>query len=130
ALVQGEGIRLRFSNGRELQLREVGSLIQFDGAWGAQCELIGGRCMDLNLMAAHELRVEACVHRLNGPWRHTLSPGAWGLVMPLSGPITLRAGGRGAAALQALDLALLEPADTLEMSCEDPHSDTPTPTFF
>ena len=49
-LLQGAGVELRFADGVNRSLRNVGELVEFDGAVPAHCELIEGPCVDLNLM--------------------------------------------------------------------------------
>jgi len=67
-LLQGAGIDLRFGDGTNKALRKVGDLIEFDGAVAAQCELLKGPCVDLNLMVSKSdgvaVRVERFVESL------------------------------------------------------------------
>jgi environmental stress-induced protein Ves len=49
-LLEGAGVELRFADGAKRSLRNVGELAEFDGAVAAQCELLKGPCVDLNLM--------------------------------------------------------------------------------
>jgi hypothetical protein len=62
-LLQGAGIDLRFADGTHKALRKVGELLEFDGALAAQCELVKGPCVDLNLMVAKSDGVAARVER-------------------------------------------------------------------
>ena len=52
ALLRGAGVDLKFADGTSASLREVGSLVAFDGGLAAQCELLAGECTDLNLMVS------------------------------------------------------------------------------
>lgn len=68
-LLQGAGVELRFGDGTQKTSRKVGDLIEFDGALAAQCELLNGPCVDLNLMVsksdgAPAARVERFVESL------------------------------------------------------------------
>jgi environmental stress-induced protein Ves len=54
-LLKGSGIRLTFDGTQQTYLREVGDLVEFDGALPTQCELLDGPCVDLNLMVAKSL---------------------------------------------------------------------------
>ena len=54
-LLRGGGVALKFSNGEERLLRDVGDVAQFDGALATQCDLLDGPCVDLNLMVAKSL---------------------------------------------------------------------------
>lgn len=51
-LLRGAGIELRFGNGTQKTLRQVGDLVEFDGALTTHCELLRGPCVDLNLMVS------------------------------------------------------------------------------
>jgi hypothetical protein len=67
-LLRGDGMALHFANGEHKVLRQIGDLAEFDGALPAHCELLGGSCLDLNLMAAKSLgAVPARVQRLTAP---------------------------------------------------------------
>lgn len=50
AVVQGEGVALRFAN-RRLMLGEGSEPVRFDGASAPECDLLAGPTQDLNLMA-------------------------------------------------------------------------------
>ena len=62
-LLQGAGVELRFADGVNKSLRNVGELVEFDGAVAAQCELLKGPCVDLNLMVVKSEAVAARVER-------------------------------------------------------------------
>jgi uncharacterized protein len=110
-LLQGEGMALQFANGERKVLRQIGELAQFDGALAANCELLGGPCMDLNLMVAKSLsEVSARVQRLNAPLRLTASSGESVLLACVQGTLVLEGGGAENAALEPGDLAVLTPA--------------------
>jgi environmental stress-induced protein Ves len=64
-LLRGMGISLRFNAGESRELRSVGQLLTFDGAVQTYCELLDGPCVDLNLMVASSMPVEARVVRLD-----------------------------------------------------------------
>lgn len=49
-LLAGQGVRLRFAGAVTGALHRPGDLIEFDGAVRTECELIDGRCLDLNLI--------------------------------------------------------------------------------
>jgi uncharacterized protein len=68
-LLRGAGIELRFGNGAQKTLRQVGDLVEFDGALATHCELLKGPCVDLNLMVAKSgsaaVRVERFIESLS-----------------------------------------------------------------
>jgi environmental stress-induced protein Ves len=110
-LLQGDGMALHFANGDRKLLRETGALAQFDGALAANCELLGGPCMDLNLMVAKSLgEVSARVQRLHAPLRLRASGRETVLLACVQGTLVLEGDGAQAAALEPGDLAVLAPA--------------------
>jgi hypothetical protein len=110
-LLLGEGMSLHFANGDRKVLRQIGELAQFDGALAANCELLGGPCMDLNLMVAKSLsKVSARVQSLNAPLRLMVSTGESVLLACVHGTLLLEGGGAEAAALEPGDLAVLAQA--------------------
>ncbi len=62
-LLQGAGIELRFADGANKTLRQVGELVEFDGALSTYCELLKGPCVDLNLMVAKADKAAVRVER-------------------------------------------------------------------
>lgn len=67
-LLRGAGLELRFGDGVNKTLRQVGDLVQFDGALSTHCELLKGPCVDLNLMVSKSdhaaVRVERFIETL------------------------------------------------------------------
>jgi uncharacterized protein len=67
-LLRGAGIELRFADGAHKTLRQVGELVEFDGALATHCELLKGPCVDLNLMVSKSdstaVRVERFIESL------------------------------------------------------------------
>jgi uncharacterized protein len=115
-LLKGGGVELRFANGAVRALRAVGEMVEFDGALAAQCELIDGPCVDLNLIVAKPLpRVSARVLRL----RETLTvPGAAGratLAFPIDAAMALSCAS-DRVVLEAWDLALMPAGEDLMLS--------------
>ncbi len=62
-LLQGNGVELRFGGGVQKTLREVGDLMEFDGALSTHCELLKGPCVDLNLIVSKRDSVAVRVER-------------------------------------------------------------------
>jgi uncharacterized protein len=106
-LLQGAGIELRFADGVKQTLREVGQLIQFDGAVAAHCELLSGPCIDLNLMILKSGRAAVRVERVVEPLALGASPNETTLVFPIDGAIALEAAMGETVTLQPWDLAIL-----------------------
>lgn len=105
-LLRGSGVALKFSSGEERLLRQVGDVVQFDGALATVAELLGGPCVDLNLMVAKSLPdVRAQVQRLSQPLALPAA-GRATLVFPVDAALELRAAAT-TAALEPWDLAIL-----------------------
>jgi uncharacterized protein len=110
-LLQGAGIELRFADGVKQPLREVGQLIQFDGAVAAHCELLGGPCVDLNLMILKSDRAAVRVERVAESLAVSAALDQTTLVFPIDGAIELKVNERQSVTLQPWDLAILSNAD-------------------
>jgi uncharacterized protein len=111
-LLKGRGAALKFANGDERLLMNVGDLAQFDGALAAQCELLSGPCVDLNLMVAKPLQAaDVQVRRLQEPLALPAAQGRATLIFPIDGPLLLQAGAKAAASLEAWDLAVMAESD-------------------
>lgn len=89
ALLSGHGVELEFADGRRTQLRQIGEWVTFDGAVATHCRLLGGPCIDLNLMVAKDHAVEAQVHSPLHLPRVQASAGAAALVVGLTAPLTI-----------------------------------------
>jgi environmental stress-induced protein Ves len=110
-LLRGDGIALHFANGERKVLRRIGELAEFDGALNANCELLGGPCVDLNLMVAKSLgEVSARVRRMNAPLRLAPLDHETVLLACVQGTILLEVDGAERAALEPGDLAVLAQA--------------------
>ncbi len=106
-LLRGGGVALRFSNGEQSVLREVGDVAQFDGALATQCELLGGPCVDLNLMVDKALSgVHAQVQRLQQPIALPAAKDRVTVIFPIGGALVVHAGA-AAATLEPWDLAVM-----------------------
>lgn len=87
-LLQGRGVALEFAGGGHRELREVGDWLEFDGAAAVHCELIGGPCVDFNLIAANDLKTAARLEWLHGPMQ-VMAAGQTALVLSLSAALDL-----------------------------------------
>ena len=112
-LLRGAGIELRFAEGGGAALRQVGELIEFDGALTAHCELLQGPCIDLNLMVSKSERADARVARCCEPESLRAAGDETLLVFPIDGGVTLalesgKSGKSGkSVTLKPWDLAVL-----------------------
>ncbi len=119
-LLRGGGVALKFSNGEQSVLREVGDVAQFDGALATQCELLDGPCVDLNLMVAKSLPgVHAQVQRLHQPIALPAAQGRATVIFPIGGALVVHAGAT-AATLEPWDLAVM-PHSTGQAGTLVPH---------
>ena len=65
-LLEGNGLELEFADGGVRRLARVGDLAEFDGAPAPGCTLLGGPCVDLNLMVAKAHSAEIGIEWLAG----------------------------------------------------------------
>jgi environmental stress-induced protein Ves len=110
-LLRGSGVRLTMGEDPPVELRNVGDLVEFDGAVSTYCELLDGPCADLNLMVSKSLSgVRAWVQPLQHPFR----PGP-------DHPITLVFGISGALVLDGSpgERTSLDPWDMVVLSTDD-----------
>ncbi|MGA2342039.1 MAG: HutD family protein [Steroidobacteraceae bacterium] len=106
-LLKGGGVALRFANGAVRALRAVGDMAEFDGALAAQCDLVGGPCVDLNLIAAKALPgVSAQVARFESLTLPAAPAGRATLAFPIDAAVEISRGSERVA-LEAWDLAVI-----------------------
>jgi environmental stress-induced protein Ves len=106
-LLRGGGVALKFSNGEERLLCDVGDVAEFDGALATLCELLEGPCVDLNLMVAKSLPgVHAQVERLHQALALPAAQDRATLIFPIDAALVVHAGA-AAAALEPWDLAVI-----------------------
>jgi environmental stress-induced protein Ves len=106
-LLRGAGITLQFGSGRQGELRSVGDFVEFDGAMSARCELLGGPCVDLNLIVSKSLRTAARIERLGEPTFVAASREETTLIFGILDPLSLESSAGEAARLEPWDLAIL-----------------------
>ena len=118
-LLQGDGLRLRFSNGSETELRQPGDLAEFDGSLHTECDLAGGACTDLNLVTARSIAtVDARVERLSEPLTLRCGAGESMAFVCVRGTISIERAGHEPVALGRWDLGVHErSAATGAMRC-------------
>jgi len=106
-LLQGAGIELRFADGVNKTLRNVGELAEFDGAISVHCELLKGPCVDLNLMVSKSDSAAARVERFIESVAVRASRNETLLIFPVDRRVTLEITGGKSHTLEPWDLAVL-----------------------
>lgn len=113
-LLDGEGLRLLFSDGTRAELRESGAMLEFDGAQAAHVELLGGPCRDLNLIVSMSLPpAEISIDRLAAPLTLAASATETCAVFCMDGSVVVA--GADAADADSAD-ELLHAGDVVVMS--------------
>ena len=107
-LLRGSGFALKLSDGTRRLMRAAGDLAQFDGALGAECELLNGPSVDLNLMTSNALQLrQVRVERLRKSLVYAARKGESLVVFPIDAPLQIHPSNEKAAILEPWDLALL-----------------------
>jgi len=109
-LLKGDGVDLKFADGGRRSLRRVGDLAEFDGALATYCTLLGGPCVDLNLMVSKSRAAHACVQHLTAT-QDSLSASASRaestLIFSLYEAIAVQAAGAQPQLLEPWDLGII-----------------------
>jgi uncharacterized protein len=106
-LLRGRGIALTHGNGEHRELKNVGDCAEFAGAISTYCELLGGPCVDLNLMVSKSLRSTARVERLVDRLAASSSDGETTLIFGIESPLSLDSDSGETVRLEPWDLAVL-----------------------
>lgn len=110
-LLRGAGLTLSFADGAQECLEHVGDIAEFDGAQRAQCELLGGPCVDLNLMVADAIPdVRARVQGLTGPSAVDSLAGEALVIVAIAGSVLVVPAAGAPVTLDAWDLAVVRHA--------------------
>jgi len=110
ALLEGNGVLLRFTGGTERTLRSVGELTEFCGGVPTEGVLLAGPCVDLNLMVDETLPPPT-VERITGArWLAPARAHELRLLVPLETSVALIVAGREER-LERWDCAFVEPGD-------------------
>jgi environmental stress-induced protein Ves len=107
-LLRGRGLALEFGSGERCALRNVGDFVEFDGAMATRGELLGGPCVDLNLIVSKSLRAAARIERLSEPKIVAAGHGETTLIFGILEPLSLDSSAGESARLEPWDLAILE----------------------
>jgi environmental stress-induced protein Ves len=109
-LLKGDGALLEFADGRHRALRRAGDLAEFDGALATHCTLLGGPCVDLNLMVAKSQDVVVGVEWLpagQGSLQANASQAESTLIFGIDETLALRLGSGEILHLEPWDLAIM-----------------------
>jgi environmental stress-induced protein Ves len=110
-LLEGEGLTLEFDAAPPVRLRGVGDMADFDGGLATRCELLKGRCTDLNFMVSTAVRVlHAGVEHLQRAQPIDSDPRVTELVCVVAGDIDVEPAGGAPARLGPGDVAVLAAA--------------------
>ena len=106
-LLRGAGIELRFADGVNKKLRQVGDLVEFDGSLATYGELLNGACVDLNLMISKPDTAAVRVERFIESLAVGASRNETALVFPIDRRMKLTVNGGKTVTLEPWDLAVL-----------------------
>jgi len=132
-LIKGDGMELKFADGGQCSLRRVGDLAEFDGALATQCTLLGGPCVDLNLMVAKPQAVSVAVRWLtgtDGSLSASASPGESTLIFSIDDVVTLAGSGGETLHLEPWDLAIMSNGSGCITRLESRATSIPGAVFF
>jgi environmental stress-induced protein Ves len=106
-LLRGAGVALRFGDGKERELRQIGEMAEFDGGVSTDCRLLGGPCVDLNLMISQStpagVRVESLGEEVMVPGSRAEST----LIFSIGHPLMFQSDTGDALRLEPWDLAVV-----------------------
>ena len=105
-LLKGDGMELELANGQQRILRRVGELAEFDGGLAAHCRLLGGPCVDLNLMVAKNKPMIAHVDSLHRDVEVQATQDESQVIFAIDASLNLDGGGEHAR-LEPWDLAVI-----------------------
>jgi uncharacterized protein len=129
-LLRGAGIELRFADGTHKTLRKTGDLAEFDGALATHCELLGGPCVDLNLMVSKAVGVSVRVERFIESLAVSASRSETTMVFAIDRRCTLEITAGKTVTLEPWDLAVLSHGNGRLNRLESAHSSASTSVFL
>ena len=129
-LLSGGGLLLKFGNGDSRQLQRSGDWLQFDGAVPTHCDLLGGPCVDLNLMVSDSLAADVRVEHLTEGFSIRASRDQTTLLFSIGHPLALRSNGAYPRTLGPGDLAVLTEGDVKVSKLGACDKLAPCPIFF
>jgi environmental stress-induced protein Ves len=129
-LLRGSGLALKFADGQQRVLRQIGDLAEFDGAIATHCELLNGPCVDLNLMASKTARAEVRIERVVLGLAVQASPLETTLIFSIEDPLLLTSDAGATQRLEPWDLAVLSHGGGRVSKLEPDHLSAPSAVFF
>jgi len=132
-LIKGDGMELNFADGGQRSLRRVGDLAEFDGALATQCTLLGGPCVDLNLMVAKPQAVAVGVRWLTGTdggLSASASLGESTLIFSIDDVVLLSSSDGESLHLEPWDLAIMSNGSGRVTRLESRATSIPSAVFF
>jgi uncharacterized protein len=129
-LLQGAGVELRFAGGVQKTLREVGDLMEFDGALSTHCELLKGPCVDLNLIVSKRDSVAVRVERFIESLPVGAARDETTLVFPIDRRVSLAVNSGKTVTLEPWDLAVLSQGRGRLQRLESANSSPSTTVFL
>jgi uncharacterized protein len=106
-LLRGTGVTLTIDGVKSRELRSVGEMVEFDGAGPTYCELLDGPCVDLNLMVAKSIAVQAKVARLDAGVAVAASHDQSTVIFGIDDPVLLESDAGETVTLEPWDLAVV-----------------------
>jgi len=128
-LLRGFGVALKFAGGKDRELRQIGELVEFDGGVSTYCELLGGPCVDLNLMVLKSVRAQV---RIEPVGEAVVVPGSRvesTLIFSIRHPLMFESDAGETFRLEPWDLAVSCGGGRLS-SVEPDHLSAPGAVFF
>jgi environmental stress-induced protein Ves len=129
-LLRGAGIELKFADGQQLSLTQIGDMAEFDGGMATHGNLRAGPCMDLNLMVAYQHPVRSRVERLTGPADVGASELQTTVIVSLESALEIKRSNGEVALLGPWDLAVISGFYGQVISSQAAISTTPKAVFF
>jgi environmental stress-induced protein Ves len=106
-LLRGPGVALKFADYQQRELRRIGDLVEFDGGLSTHCELLGGSCVDLNLMVRKSIPAEVRVERVGKEFMLRGSAQHSTLIFGIEHPLMIETAAGETSRLEPWDLAVL-----------------------
>jgi uncharacterized protein len=132
-LLKGPGLALKIAHAGTQVLRQVGEMLEFDGAASVYCDLLGGPCVDLNLMVANSTRSAAWVKRLDTQSAAHIVRGARAestLIFSIEGCVMIESDAGEITKLEPWDLAILAGSGGRLRQMNGDDSAAPSAVFF
>ena len=129
-LLRGSGLALKFAGGEKKLLRHIGEMAEFDGAVPTYCELLGGPCVDLNLMVLKSARAEVRVERFANELALQASPLESTLIFGIEDPLLLESDTEETQRLGPWDLAVLSNGNARISKLAPGNLSAPSAVFF